>query len=127
MKTVDYVAYGVKIQSNRELPVHLSNSEDADHLITLNFTEDLQTDDCVFPFRAPSVTMHNRSITLFSNLPLDTNRKAVDRRWKLEVEGLFSFQWRNLTDCIQVSDNSEPDMKYFRSGSSTLLSPFILC
>ena len=111
MKTIDYVAYGVKIQSSRKLPVHLPNSGDPDHLITLDFREDMQADDRVFPFRAPSIIMHNRSITLVSNLPLDTNRKAVDRQWKLEIEGLFSFQWCNRADRIQVSGNSDPDLK----------------
>lgn len=111
MKTVDFVAYGVKIQSNRELPVHLPDTGDVDQLIRLDYRENMQVDDSALPFRAPTVTMHNRSITLISSHPLDTNRKAVDRKWKLKIEGLFSFQWSNQHDRIQVSSIGDPDMK----------------
>jgi len=108
---MNFVAYGVSVTSPETLPVNLPENGDADHSVKLVFSKYQATNDEMFQFAAPTVNMHDRAITLSSNLPVNEDRRATKRHWKIAVSNLFSFTWSNQGDSIQINSKQNPDMK----------------
>ena len=104
------IAYGVKILSSRRHPLQLPDSGISDQSITLEIMPHCSADRGIFTFHTPTFNVHARTLFLSSNLPFNAERKAIQRRWKITIKGVCTFDWQNKNNIIRIAANSEPDM-----------------
>jgi len=110
MSKMKFVVYGVKVHSPVILPMSLPSEGVCDQVLRLKINT-LNHQETVFEYQTPAVEIHSRQIQLFSNVAFASSRISDERQWQINVEGLFSFLWSNVSEIMSVKYENELNLE----------------
>jgi hypothetical protein len=110
MNEMKFVVYGIEVHSPVKFPISVSSEGVYDQVLRLEINT-LNHQETVFEYQTPAVEIHGRQIQLFSNVAFSSSRISDERQWQVNVEGLFSFSWSNVSDIMSVKYENELNLE----------------
>jgi len=110
MNEMKFVVYGVEVHSPVILPVSISSKGISSQVLRLQ-THHSNKKKKVFKYKTPVAEIHGRITQLYTNIPFSSSRTLIERYWKINIEGLFSFVWGNDSENMIIEYENELDLE----------------